>query len=83
LRLRLVALQGGPVATKQALARYLAAWIGPLLGAAGYALWGGRAAFLVGLNFAWAVIDPERQFLHDRIARTRILVDKGKPPTEQ
>jgi uncharacterized RDD family membrane protein YckC len=27
----------------------------------------------VAFNFLWAFVDPERQFLHDRIAGTRIV----------
>ena len=57
-RLRLVRQAGGPVSVQQALARYLAALLGVLLFGAGY---------------LWAFVDPERQFLHDRIARTRIV----------
>ena len=29
----------------------------------------------LAINFLWAGVDPERQFLHDRIAGTRILRD--------
>ena len=31
------------------------------------------ALFLFGVTFVWALIDRERLFLHDRIARTRIV----------
>lgn len=27
----------------------------------------------LGLGYAWAVVDPDRQFLHDRLSRTRIV----------
>ena len=57
-RLRLVTRQGEPVRMQQACARYLIALAGLLLFAAG---------------FLWACFDAERQFLHDRIAGTRIL----------
>ncbi len=30
-------------------------------------------ALLVGLGFLWALLDPERQFLHDRLASTRVI----------
>ena len=33
------------------------------------------AAWLLVVNFLWAFVDPERQFLHDRIAGTRIVTD--------
>jgi hypothetical protein len=26
------------------------------------------------INFAWALVDSQRQFLHDRIAGTRVVV---------
>ncbi len=76
-RLRLVLANGQTVPAKAALLRYLAAWIGPALalfafvllhrfGLSAYALW------LLAFNFLWAFVDPQRQFLHDRIAGTRI-----------
>jgi len=79
-RLRLTRRDGASVDRRSAVIRYLAAWIGPALallayaalkptGAARYALW------LVAINYAWAWIDPDRQFLHDRIAGTRIVRD--------
>jgi uncharacterized RDD family membrane protein YckC len=76
-RLRVVDRTGAPLSSRTALARYLASWIGPALAIVAYLLLrphglGAHAAWLVGLNFVWAVIDPERQFLHDRIAGTRI-----------
>ena len=66
------------VTPKTALLRYLAAWIGPALAVVAYAVLariglGAHAAWLVGLNFLWAFVDPERQFLHDRLAGTRIV----------
>ena len=81
-RIRLTLRDGSPLDRRSAIARYLAAWIGPLLavlaylalkptGHARYALW------LLALNYAWAWADPERQFLHDRIAGTRIVPDFG------
>ena len=57
-RLRLVTREGKPVGMQQACARYLIALAGLLLFAAG---------------FLWACVDAERQFLHDRIAGTRIV----------
>jgi uncharacterized RDD family membrane protein YckC len=56
--LRLVARNGGPVSRVQALARYLLAW------------------FLIppfGIAILWALIDRDRQFLHDRIVGTRVV----------
>jgi uncharacterized RDD family membrane protein YckC len=69
----------GPVVTaRQALLRYLACWIAPAcailaylpLRHDGHGRW---ALALLALNHAWAFIDPDRQFLHDRIAGTRLV----------
>lgn len=78
-KLRLVRADGGAVAPKIALLRYLATWIGPALAVAAYAVlarqgWGAHAAWLVAFNFLWALVDRDRLFLHDRIAGTRIVV---------
>jgi uncharacterized RDD family membrane protein YckC len=82
-RLFLVARDGRPLAVRTALARYLAGWIGPALAVVAYLAlqsrgWGAHAAWLVGLNFVFALIDRERQFLHDRIAGTLVLVERAK-----
>jgi len=79
-RMRIAKADGGPPAARTALLRYLAAWIGPVLGVVGYALLrergaGALALVLLAINFLWAGVDPDRQFLHDRIAGTRILRD--------
>ena len=79
-RMRIARMDGTPPDARTALLRYLAAWIGPVLALAGFALLQerglGRLAWcLVGCNFLWAAVDPDRQFLHDRIAGTRILRD--------
>ena len=78
-RLALVRADGGPVDTLTALIRYLAAWIGPAAALVAYVVlkpggFGAHAAWLVAFNFLWALVDPERQFLHDRIARTRLVM---------
>jgi uncharacterized RDD family membrane protein YckC len=57
-RLRLVARDGAGLRTSQACARYVFALAGLLL---------------LGAGFAWALVDRERQFLHDRLAGTRIV----------
>ena len=74
--LRLQSVDGGEVTPRQAVIRYLATWIGPALGLAMFVLIGksGSAWWILGVfaNFLWAVVDPAKQFLHDRIARTRV-----------
>lgn len=77
-RLKLVLANGQSLPTKVALLRYLATWIGPALALVAYAVlhrygYGAHAVWLIALNFLWALIDPERRFLHDRIAGTRIV----------
>lgn len=57
-RIRLEAAEGGPVGLAQALRRYLFAWLG---------------AGALGVGFAWALWDRDGQFLHDRLARTRLV----------
>lgn len=59
-RIRLVDRRGAPPGVRTALLRYACAVIGIAAGA---------------LGIAWALFDPERQFLHDRIAGTRIVAD--------
>ena len=56
-KLVLVSADGGRLRPLQAVLRYLAAW--PSILAGGIGVW-------------WALIDRDRQFLHDRIAGTRI-----------
>jgi uncharacterized RDD family membrane protein YckC len=79
--LRVTDVVGAPPTAKTALLRYLAAWIGPALALIGYAILrdaglGALALWLLAGNFAWALVDPDRQFLHDRIAGTRIIDDR-------
>jgi uncharacterized RDD family membrane protein YckC len=62
----------------QALGRYFAWWIGPACAIAAYLalrpLGHGRWALAaLALNYAWALVDADRQFLHDRIAGTRLV----------
>ena len=77
-RINLVLRDGAAVDPKTALIRYAAAWIGPGLALLAYIAlkstgYGKHALWLLGLGYAWALIDPDRQFLHDRIAGTRII----------
>lgn len=57
-KLRIANTDGGPLRPMQALLRYLAAW--PSIG-------------LFGAGILWAMFDKDGQFLHDRIAGTRIV----------
>ncbi len=57
-RIRLESAIGGAVGTGQAVRRYLFA----LLGAAA-----------LGLGFLWALVDRDGQYLHDRLAGTRLV----------
>jgi len=84
-RMALVRADGRPVDAKTAVLRYLAAWIGPLAALVAYALLhprnlGIHAAWCLALGYLWPIVDPQRQFLHDRIAGTR-LVMAPEPPS--
>lgn len=57
-RIRLVRRDGGRIGLRQAALRFILALAGILLGGAG--LW-------------WALVDRDRQFLHDRVAGTRLV----------
>lgn len=79
-RIRLVTADGKNVGIKRAIGRYLLAWIWILPGLALAWTLGAKNWMLVMIPLAnvllWALtiyIDPERQFLHDRIAGTRIV----------
>jgi len=79
-RMRIANADGGPPAARTALLRYLSARIGPLLALVGSAFLKDRGLdvlwlVVAGFNFLWAAVDPDRQFLHDRIAGTRIVRD--------
>ena len=58
--------------------RYCACWIGPALAIAGYVALApsrhGRCALAVAaVNYAWASVDRDGQYLQDRIAGTRLV----------
>ncbi|WP_300087945.1 RDD family protein [uncultured Nitrosomonas sp.] len=57
-KLRLVSANDERLSTQQAMVRYLMAVIG--------------ISFL-GFGLLWALFDRDRQFLHDKVARTRII----------
>jgi uncharacterized RDD family membrane protein YckC len=78
-RLAMESAGGAPVSISRAALRYVACWIGPGLAVAAYAglrpLGYGRwAVALLAVNYAWALVNSDRQFLHDRIAGTRLVV---------
>jgi uncharacterized RDD family membrane protein YckC len=69
---------GSPVDGKTAVLRYAAAWLGPAAALVAHAALspaglGAHALWLAALGYLWPVVDPDRQFLHDRIAGTRIV----------
>ena len=39
------------------------------------------ALILFPVSVAWALFDRDRQFLHDRLAGTRLVLASGAPPT--
>ena len=63
-KLRIANPDGSRLRPAQAILRYLAAWPSILLG---------------GIGLFWAILDPEKQFLHDRIAGSRIITHQASP----
>lgn len=57
-RLRLVSADGNPISLKQACLRFALAAIG----------------ITSGLSIIWALFDRDRQFLHDRLADTKLVM---------
>jgi uncharacterized RDD family membrane protein YckC len=64
-RLKLVTRQGGSIGMGVALRRYALALAGVLA---------------LGAGFLWAFVDRERQFLHDRLSGTQIIVVPATTP---
>lgn len=58
-KLRIISSDGGRLRPLQAVLRYLAAW---------------PSFALCGIGILWALLDKEGQFLHDRLAGTRIVL---------
>jgi uncharacterized RDD family membrane protein YckC len=79
-RLAMRGKDGAPVGLPRAALRYLACWAGPALAILcvvalqpfGHERW---AAALLAFNYAWAIVDPDRQFLQDRLAGTRLVME--------
>jgi len=57
-RIRVVRFDGAPLGVGRAVHRYVLAVLG---------------LTAVGLGFAWALVDRDRQFLHDRLAGTALV----------
>ena len=57
-RIRVEARDGGRLGYRTALMRYAYAWVSVLA---------------LGLGLLWALVDRDRQFLHDRLAGTRLV----------
>ena len=87
-KFRLASTAGKRLTATRCWARYSLAWIGPLAALASYRLIVFLADYgttrfsltaltvvlpLFVLNFAWALVDRDRQFLHDRLAGTRLV----------
>lgn len=66
-RVRVVDEQGRDPSYRQALLRYLFAWV---------------SAAALGLGFLWVLFDPQQQAWHDRLSGTRLLmtVKRSKKP---
>ncbi len=78
-QLALVTPGGGALTRRIALARYLAAWIGPVLAVLTWSLAHSRwSVLLLATNYCWVWFDRDGQFLHDRIAGSRV-VNTSKP----
>jgi uncharacterized RDD family membrane protein YckC len=79
-RIRLVTREGRPLTTKRAIGRYFLAWCWILPGLAAAWLLEAKTWFLVLVPatnmILWALtiyFDPQRQFLHDRLAGTKVV----------
>ena len=81
-RLALSTAAGQPVGVPAAVLRYLACWTGPALAIGGYVIlqpagYGRWALATLAFNYAWALLDRDRQFFQDRVAGTRLIADGG------
>lgn len=82
--IRLVDRQGRPVSQARALGRYVLSWLWflpPLAVLAPFRLGAGEiAVILIGWVLVWALLSrfhPQRQFLHDALAGTRLVSAKA------
>ena len=80
-RLAVESTGGAPVSIARAALRYVDCWIGHGLAITaylglrplGYGRW---AMALLAFNYAWALVNSDRQFLHDRLVGTRLVVTR-------
>jgi len=79
-RLKVVDARGAPVSIARAIARYVLAWLWFLPPLALHPFLGLTVPVTLGLCAGWIVLwaaavwlDPSRQFLHDRMAGTRVV----------
>jgi uncharacterized RDD family membrane protein YckC len=86
-RIRLVTNDGQEIKAKRAIGRYLLSWLWILPGLALAWALGAKGWMLVLIPAAnvilWALtayLDPQRQFLHDRIAGTKVVSAPEKAP---
>ncbi len=63
-KMRIVNADGSKLRPLQAVLRYLAAW---------------PSILFFGIGILWALFDKDKQFLHDRLAGSRII--SSQPPT--
>jgi uncharacterized RDD family membrane protein YckC len=86
--LRVVGLDGQAISQKRALARYALSWlwfVPPLAAIAPFKLSGGQTTVIVvGWVIVYALLSrfhPQRQFLHDALAGTRLISHKPMSKT--
>jgi uncharacterized RDD family membrane protein YckC len=80
-RLALSTAAGQPVGFPATVLRYVACWTGPALGIGAYLalepLGHGRwSVTLLAFNYAWALVDRDGCYFQDRVAGTRLIVDR-------
>ncbi|MFM0292943.1 MULTISPECIES: RDD family protein [Paraburkholderia] len=83
-RLRVVAADGAPLSTGRAVTRYVLAWLWFLPPLALHPLLGLKLPQTLAIAGIWFVlwaatgrVDSQRQFLHDRLAGTRVVSVSG------
>jgi uncharacterized RDD family membrane protein YckC len=80
-KLRVVGPAGGALTTRAAIARFAIAGLALGTGVAAFiwlwrhpgSMYGWAATLPAAADVLWAALDRDRQFLHDRLARTRVV----------